>query len=157
MKISRNTLPFLLALVACSGAHTKIEDAVRNRLNDPESARFKGLVQNELGNKACIAWNAKNQLGGYGDWKYAELEYVNSVWTITNMEQDPRLCTAEFFRLRDELVKLNDELMHMDGVPENIRAQTEEEKNIKYYNPEMIGNEVAALKNYIRILKEEKK
>lgn len=74
-----------LALVAC-GEQSKIEDAVKQQLKDPGSATFKDLVISSDEHEACILWNAKNSLGGYGDWAVARLTNENSQWVVFNMQ-----------------------------------------------------------------------
>ena len=90
----------LLTLVAC-GESSKIQEAVRDRLNDPASANFKDVVVSEKGNRACTLWNAKNKMGGYGDWKAAMLEKQSSKWEVKDMEASPSSCTEAEFRLSD--------------------------------------------------------
>ena len=75
----------VLGLVACSD-NSKIKDLIRQRLNDPESAKFKDMIVSKDGQRACIPWNAKNRLGGYGDWYMAELKKTNSGWVVESME-----------------------------------------------------------------------
>lgn len=88
----------LFALVACLGVAAcgdggKIEQAVRENLNDPDSAQFRDLVMSEDGRMACVGWNAKNMMGGYGQWKFARLEEVDSVWTVDEMEIPESECS----------------------------------------------------------------
>lgn len=88
----------LFALVVCLGVAAcgdggKIEQAVRENLNDPDSAQFRDLVMSEDGRMACVGWNAKNMMGGYGQWKFARLEEVDSVWTVDEMEIPESECT----------------------------------------------------------------
>jgi hypothetical protein len=52
----------LALLVACSPQHEK---AVKQLLNDPESARFSEVTQGVLVGDVCGYVNAKNMMGGY--------------------------------------------------------------------------------------------
>lgn len=88
----------ILALIACLGVvgcndGSKIEQAVRENLNDPDSAKFRGLTVSEDGRMACISWNAKNMMGGYGQWKFARLEEKESGWFVENIEIPESQCS----------------------------------------------------------------
>ena len=91
-------LPIFLAACGQSG---QIEKAVREQLKDPDSAKFKDMVISSDGNRACIVWNAKNSLGGYGDWDVAELEKVESGWKITRIKGQEDNCTPSGFKALD--------------------------------------------------------
>nr|WP_315467126.1 hypothetical protein [uncultured Undibacterium sp.] len=58
-----------LAIATASGLHYypqfKAKNAVREILNDPESARFEGLFSNRKTGAVCGYVNAKNRMGGY--------------------------------------------------------------------------------------------
>jgi hypothetical protein len=54
----------LTALVGCSPNERAAEDAVKQLLNDPDSAKFTKVVVNPDGN-VCGMVNAKNRMGGY--------------------------------------------------------------------------------------------
>ncbi len=82
----------MLALVGC-GEESKIKDAVRAHLNDPGSAEFKDVFISANGERACIVWNAKNKMGGYGDWKMSELTKKTSAWEIEKMNGSKRNCS----------------------------------------------------------------
>ena len=46
------------------------QEAVRERLKDPESAIFRDVYfVNRVAPVACGWFNAKNSFGGYGDWQ----------------------------------------------------------------------------------------
>lgn len=79
----------------------EIENTIKERLNDPLSTQFKNLVVNKSENKACIAWNSKNAMGGYGSWKYALLKKSNSRWSVSNMEEEQDKCI--YIKLDEEL------------------------------------------------------
>jgi hypothetical protein len=55
-------LSSVLALGACSPQHEK---AVKQLLNDPESARFSEVTQGVSAGDVCGYVNAKNKMGGY--------------------------------------------------------------------------------------------
>jgi hypothetical protein len=90
--------PLLLALaLAACGDSSKIKDAVRERVKDPGSTQFKDLFVNE-GKFACVVWNAKNSMGGYGDWHVAELRKLDDDWHVSNMEGFDE-CSEESVRI----------------------------------------------------------
>ncbi len=78
-----------------------IEDAIRNLLKDPDSAKFTGLtaprkevmVENHAfvyGYASCVNVNAKNSYGGYtGNSLYWVFYRNNIVLRIKNTEQPP--------------------------------------------------------------------
>lgn len=58
---------FCLGLAACSET-SAIEDAVRQNLIDPESARFGEIIEytdKDGSARVCVEVNAKNRMGGY--------------------------------------------------------------------------------------------
>ncbi len=87
-------------LVACS-ERSDVEETVRARLKDPASAQFKDFVVSDSSNFACIVWNARNSMGGYGDWDIAELKRENSQWQITKMRGSVENCTAEGLKSKE--------------------------------------------------------
>lgn len=97
--------PILAALDGC-GQQSKIEAAVKEQLTDPASAQFKDLVMSQSGNHACIVWNARNRMGGYGDWDIAELKKTGDGWTVLRIQGNEVNCTAENLRFLDTFDKL---------------------------------------------------
>ncbi len=83
-----------LALVACGGDSDvkKIKSAVKERLIDPESARFGAAVFNPENTQACIEVNAKNRMGGYAGQTIASLSKVGSDWQVDQMDAAASLC-----------------------------------------------------------------
>lgn len=73
----------LLALAACSNT-SDIEDAVRESLVDPDSAKFGEIVEyteKEGGERACVMVNAKNRMGGYtGESIVMAMKDKEGVW-----------------------------------------------------------------------------
>lgn len=101
----------MLVLLAACGEGSKIKDVIRNNLKDPGSANFKDLVVSEDGKRACIVWNAKNSMGGYGDWNIAELKKDGLAangdkWIVKDMKGLSQNCTEISFRKDDILNKL---------------------------------------------------
>lgn len=92
--------PVVLAIVGC-GQSSKMENAIKDRLRDPASAQFKQVVISDFGNFACVEWNAKNGMGGYGDWSIAELKKVDSDWVVTEMEGKAYRCTPEELKSKE--------------------------------------------------------
>lgn len=58
-----------LSLTACKNqAYEKVQSAVREKLNDPESAQFRLITPSKVdpsGDTFCGEVNAKNAMGGY--------------------------------------------------------------------------------------------
>lgn len=95
-------LMLLFGLAAC-GNQSQIKDAVRERLNDPDSAKFDFWNISKSLTYACIVWNAKNQYGGYGEWSLAVLKKEHSLWRVITMKSDWRYCeSARLNVLEDE-------------------------------------------------------
>ncbi len=90
----------MFALVGC-GEDSKLREAVRARLKDPDSANFKDAVVSSNGLRSCIPWNAKNEMGGYSGWKVAELKKKNLEWEATFMDGNGSGCTEDDFRRSD--------------------------------------------------------
>ena len=117
-------VPLALMLVACSDPlesgddsssldssdESKIKDIIRDDLNDPKSAQFKNYLLSKDGRLACIVWNAKNEMGGYDDWKTTLLNKVNSEWILISRTDIPMFCTERSFKLFDEAVGILQEV-----------------------------------------------
>lgn len=54
-----------LGLAACGGSTAAIQEAVKEQLIDPGSAQFGQIVYSRDGNRACVAVNSRNRMGGY--------------------------------------------------------------------------------------------
>lgn len=93
--------PFIFVIASC-GNRTDIEQLLSKELKDPGSVKFKDYKLSEDKNRACIVWNAKNSLGGYGDWSYAEFKRENSQWKLLNIDGDPGNCTDYGFGQLDQ-------------------------------------------------------
>jgi hypothetical protein len=87
MKLCRAiaTIGCCLLMVAC-GEESAIQSAIKSNLKDPESAKFDKLAMSADKQRACVVWNAKNSMGGYGNWAIAKLMKVDSKWEITSMD-----------------------------------------------------------------------
>lgn len=57
--------------------------AVKDMLKDPASAQFKNIKINSVGD-VCGQYNAKNSMGGYGDFEYFRYEVKTK--SLTNLE-----------------------------------------------------------------------
>ncbi|GHU25841.1 hypothetical protein AGMMS50256_01350 [Betaproteobacteria bacterium] len=91
---------FLLAAWGWSD-NSKIEDIVRQNLKDPGSAQFKDIIFSADKRRACIVWNAKNSLGGYGGWHIAEFKKENSEWVVKDMDVPEPNCREISFQAFD--------------------------------------------------------
>lgn len=63
-----------------------VKEVVKAQLKDPESAQFKAVVISDSGEQACALWNAKNSMGGYGDWQVAWLHNKDSKWNVSILD-----------------------------------------------------------------------
>ena len=66
----------LLSVMALTGCGEKdaLEDEVRSKLLDPESAVFSDdYFISEDGMHACVQWKSRNGLGGMSDWNVSSL------------------------------------------------------------------------------------
>ena len=86
----------LLALSACSDS-SNLKGLVKQQLNDPSSANFKDEVFSDDGKRACLIFNAKNKMGGYGNWNVAEFKKVGGNWTIISLEGKTSNCSKVAF------------------------------------------------------------
>lgn len=118
----------LLAFLVGCGDSSTIKSIIKSKLNDPDSAKFKELVFSKNGEMACIPWNAKNQAGGYGEWKYTLLlKEGNSSWQILEDEKaDSDICTKNGIEAHWLVVEA--------GGTAFIEAISLLEKNGKYYS-----------------------
>lgn len=71
------------AAVKSRSAVDAAQAAVRDILKDPASARFKNIKINSVGD-VCGQYNAKNSMGGYGDFEYFRYEIKNK--HLTNLD-----------------------------------------------------------------------
>lgn len=93
-------LPIVFVLTSC-GDDSKIKDVVRQKLKDPGSAQFKDTIFSADNNRACIVWNAKNSMGGYGDWDVAELKKGNTEWIVKELKGSKYNCSEIGFKALD--------------------------------------------------------
>ncbi|SFR84772.1 hypothetical protein [Sphingomonas jatrophae] len=83
----------LIALAGCSGERKAAEQAVRDVLKDPESAQFEEFYYNKELRRACLTFNAKNEMGGYGGKSQAYLIRQDGVWHWNGEhEESPEEC-----------------------------------------------------------------
>lgn len=101
-------LPLVLMLSAC-GEESKIKEVIRNNLKDPGSAQFKDAVVSADAKRACLVWNSKNSMGGYGDWHTAELEKKGTEWTVKEMDGSDFNCSENGFAAIDAEEKAKSE------------------------------------------------
>ena len=88
---------FLLIFLFGCGSKVDIENVIKLNLNDPDSVKFKQVLVSKDATRACTIWNAKNGLGGYGNWKITELRKTKGAWEVSDNEMDPDLCTEDFY------------------------------------------------------------
>lgn len=100
MKKTILTIITIATLVSGCGNNTEslIKDTIRNRLKDPQSAQFKEIKLSKSGNRSCIIWNAKNSMGGYGEWNIASLKLKNDKWEVVDMTASSSDCNERGFK-----------------------------------------------------------
>lgn len=69
-----------LAMLAGCGEEEGAQQAVREILKDPDSARFGEFYYNSDTKKACLGVNAKNSMGGYTGETQATLVNGEKGW-----------------------------------------------------------------------------
>ena len=112
---------------------TKYTDAVRNKMKDPESARFKNLRLNS--NNVCGEVNGKNSSGGYVGYRrffienggYAVLEGENfGGYVLERLE-----CEVEILRERNALIRSGDKTRYSESDVKQMEIQRAFEKVYK--------------------------
>ncbi len=94
------TVLITVLLSACSNS-SSFKDLVRDRLNDPDSAKFKDDSVASNGLRGCILWNAKNRMGGYGEWQIAEFKKLDGTWIVVTLDGLEENCTEIGFQAID--------------------------------------------------------
>ena len=112
----------IFSITACSVDESEIKNTIRARLTDPDSAKFKTIVVSNLQNKACVVWNAKNRVGGYGSWQYTKLVNRGSSWAVSKLEEEPSYCTQSYYEAQDEYIIYSNKIMKLKGNSEQTRA-----------------------------------
>lgn len=81
------------ALAGCGNSDvTAIKAAVKERLIDPDSVKFGSTRIGGAGVEACIEYNAKNRMGGYGGQKVAYASKSQEGWKVRDMDKHPDFC-----------------------------------------------------------------
>ena len=104
---------FAVGLTACDENKSEIEALIIPNLKDPESFRVDSLTFNQSKTVACLFWNAKNAMGGYGNPTMTSFVNGNGKWRIKAREEKTNLCTPNFLEVRDEYRALTGELQDM--------------------------------------------
>lgn len=122
-------MPLLLILAVGCGQQGAVESTIKERLKDPNSARFERVVFNKAGDRACAVWNAKNSFGGYGEWTSSELSKEVGYWVITRLEGSPYDCAR--FEALNEAIEAGDALRetYKNLSPETKKTLAEEAEN----------------------------
>lgn len=84
-----------LAMLAtgCNRAKSSAEQAVRENLKDPDSARFGEFYYNAKLKRACLTVNAKNSMGGYIGNQQVLLTRTDNGWDWNSpIEESPEDC-----------------------------------------------------------------
>lgn len=85
----------LTLLSACDGNRSGAEEAVRNVLKDPDSAKFGDFYYNEKTKKGCLAVNAKNSMGGYTGEQQAYVTQTENGWENNGIADIPAASCRE--------------------------------------------------------------
>lgn len=86
-------LIFASVLAGCGDSDVSaIKEAVKERLIDPDSVKFGSTRIGEAGVEACIEYNAKNRMGGYGGQKVAYASKSPDGWKVRDMDKHPDFC-----------------------------------------------------------------
>ena len=144
--MDRALLIFTFFLLAGCSQQSDVEKVIQGSLKDSSSAKFKDFVISKDGFSACIKWNAKNSFGGYGTWTITSFSRQGGTWKIQTLEQDPELCSSEFFTLLDERAILTKKLLSMKSLPASTRELVERASNLQYENPRLVAEEVRLLR-----------
>lgn len=88
-------IPILFLIYSC-GDKSEIEDAIKNELKDPASVQFRNMSICSNGKVACIEWNAKNSMGGYGGFHEAILIKNNSRWSVLLLKSVSGTCGENY-------------------------------------------------------------
>lgn len=110
-----NGLSSIFTLGNTLGNESEIKELVRSNLKDPSSAQFKDAVVCANDTRASIVWNAKNSMGGYGDWDVAELVKIDSKWTVVTLKGDPNYCEEYSLKNPEILKVVSKELEHPES------------------------------------------
>ena len=81
-------------IAGTSLAKSQVENAVRARLKDPESARFGDFYLNWKTGKGCLVVNAKNSMGGYTGDQVAYIEKSEGQFEAVDIKDDSSLETC---------------------------------------------------------------
>ncbi len=79
-------------IYAASGGQTgdaaPYEQAVREKLRDPDSAKFRNVSGDKIDGQWCGEVNAKNGMGGYAGWqRFSAMRTVSGDWLVS-MDED---------------------------------------------------------------------
>lgn len=111
----------ILGLVSC-GENSKIEDAIRANLKDPESAQFKNMIISKSNIFACVEWNAKNSMGGYGEWSTARLQKNQAGWGVREMQVPVNLmhyCAQDGMNSTEDMIKAVEDIKNGKYLDQN--------------------------------------
>ena len=78
-------LAALTLLAACGVSRSGAEEAVRENLKDPDSAKFGDFYYNNKTHRGCLAVNAKNSMGGYTGYQLAYVEKTDNGWEVSGI------------------------------------------------------------------------
>jgi hypothetical protein len=90
-------LACLTSLVACNGAKSGAEAAVRESLKDPGSAKFGDFYYNDEKKRGCLTVNARNSMGGYTGDQQAYVQRGDSGWEVYGIAEITQTMCREGF------------------------------------------------------------
>jgi hypothetical protein len=150
----RNLFAIVLSavLISACGESDAVKDTIKRVLRDPDSVRFKRVLVSGDGKIACAVWNAKNGFGGYGDIEISELRKVDGAWKISDKKISVDLCEEDFYKIRDDLRKLQLKILASDKAPENLKNIIKKSMNLEYENPTSMRESLEIAKKYVELL-----
>lgn len=83
-----------LLVIGCGDRDIEsIKKAVKERLVDPDSAKFGTVAFTPDESEACIEYNSKNRMGGYAGTSIALMKKKSGKWEVDLMEWRAENCS----------------------------------------------------------------
>lgn len=103
MMMKRTVVLAMFLLTACGdNVSTQIENAVKNKLTDPESVIYGETLISDDRRRACIEYNSKNTFGGYAGQSIAVLKSpYEDYWVVLDLKGESWNCTSTGFKAAD--------------------------------------------------------
>jgi len=154
-KLTMGIIVAIAATLSGCSQQSEIESAVKEQLLDPFSAQFKDSAISSDGNNACISWNAKNRMGGYGGWKVATLKKSDDKWSIDILEKSSLSCTKTALDTRiakataKENARAEAEKMIIEGLQKSKSLSFEDAKKATTGDCSVLSRNIIFYSGYI--------